>query len=73
LQGKGEELEIENVTSASLLLGELVDEDGNANSMDGLSSNEEVVVIMNDQAKEEKGRDGGDNGEDGLHRVRLPA
>jgi len=54
-------------TSTCPLLHELVDEDGNSEGVDSLGSDEEVVVIVDDEAKEDEGRHAGNDGEKSLH------
>jgi len=45
-----------NITSASLLLGKLVDEKGDAEGMDSLGSDEKVVVLMDNDREEDEHR-----------------
>ena len=55
------------ITSTCLLLHELIDEDGNSEGVDGLGSDEEVVMIVDDEAKEHESRHAGNDGEKSLH------
>jgi len=59
-------------TSTSLLLRELIDEDGNSEGVDGLGSNKEIVVIVDDEAEEDESRHAGNDGEKSLHLWGLP-
>lgn len=54
-------------TSTSLLLHELIDEDGNSEGVDSLGSNKEIVVIVDDEAEEDESRHAGNDGEKSLH------
>jgi hypothetical protein len=60
-------------TGAGLLLGELVDEHGDADGMGGLGRDKEVVVVVDDEADEHERGHAGDDGEEGLDLGRLPA
>ncbi|THU60175.1 hypothetical protein C4D60_Mb07t09860 [Musa balbisiana] len=59
-------------TGAGPLLGELIDEDRDSKGVDGLCSDEEVVVVVNDEAEEDEGRHARDHAEERLHLGRLP-
>lgn len=58
-------------TSASSLLGELVDEKGDADRVSSLGGYEEVIVVVDDEAEEHKGGHAGNHAEKGLHFGRL--
>ena len=62
-----------NITGAGLLFGELVNENGDANGVDSLGGDEEVVVIFDDQAEKNESGHGGDHRQKSLHLRRLPA
>lgn len=59
-------------TGTSLLLGELIYQNRDSNGMHSLSSDEEVVMVVDDEAKEDQGRHAGNNAEERLHLGRLP-
>lgn len=59
-------------TGAGLLLGELVDEDSEAERVGGLGGDEEVVVVVDDEPDEDERGHAGDDGQEGLHLGRLP-
>jgi len=59
-------------TGAGLLLGELVDEDAYAERVRSLGGDEEVVVVVDDEADEDERGHAGDDGQEGLHLGRLP-
>ena len=59
-------------TGAGLLLGELVDKDADAERVRGLGGDEEVVVVVDDEADEDERGHAGDHGQEGLHLGRLP-
>ena len=58
-------------TGAGLLLGELVDEHGDPERVRGLGGDEEVVVVVDDEADEDERGHPGDDGEEGLDLGRL--
>jgi hypothetical protein len=62
----------EKRTGAGPLLGELVDEDADAERVRGLGGDEEVVVVVDDEADEDERGHAGDHGEKGFHLGRLP-
>lgn len=59
-------------TSTSLLLRELVNKDSDADGVDGLGGNEEVVMVVDDEPEQHEGGHAGDDGEEGLHLGGLP-
>jgi len=58
-------------TGAGLLLGELVDEHGDPERVRGLGGDEEVVVVVDDEADEDERGHPRDDGEEGLDLGRL--
>ena len=62
----------EELTSASLLLRQLVDEDSDADGVAGLRGDEEVVVVVHDEPQEHKGGHAGDHAQKRLHLRGLP-
>ena len=62
-----------NITSASLLLGKLVDEKGDAEGMDSLGSDEKVVVLMDNDLEEDEHRHCRNHCKKRLYLGRLPA
>jgi hypothetical protein len=59
-------------TCTSLFFAEFVDEDDDAEGMDGLRGDEESVVIVHSEAYEDESEDRCKHGEEGLHLRRLP-
>jgi hypothetical protein len=53
-------------TGAGLLLSKFVDEDGDADSVRGLGGNEEVVMVVDDEADEDERGHARDHGEEGV-------
>jgi hypothetical protein len=59
-------------TGTCLLLCELVDEDAYAERVRSLGSDEEVVMVVDDEADDDERGHAGDNGQESLHLGRLP-
>lgn len=59
-------------TGASFLLDELVDENTNSNSMNCLSSDKEIIMIVDNCTKENERSHAGDNGQESFNLGWLP-
>lgn len=60
------------ITGAGFLLGEFINEKGNADCMDGLSSDEKFIVVVNYETKEDKSGQHGGHRQKHLGLRRLP-
>ena len=69
--GNGRQRSGRKRTGAGLLLGELVDEHGDPECVRGLGGDEEVVVVVDDEADEDERGHPRDDGEEGLDLGRL--
>ena len=62
----------EELTSTSLLFGQLVDEDSDPDGVAGLGGDEEVIVIVHDEPQEHESGHARDHAQKRLHLRGLP-